>query len=149
MDSIKNTTRQNKELIYRRKNMFSYGTWNSTIKIILLSEYQHNTDNSLPAECTAIKIQAGFGHLLVSQALPLPISSSATFRVTSPGKKIVQTCLLNLVTPFLTLMLTPLKDLSISTNGLAILMPFFLAILLTTPQVSTYLVLSLLCKDET
>merc|ERR1711971_633819 len=85
-------------------------------------------------ECTAIKIQAGFGHLLVSQALPLPISSSATFRVTSPGKKIVQICLLNLVTPFLTLMLTPLKDLSISTNGLAILMPFFLAILLTTPQ---------------
>ena len=26
LDSIKNTTRQNKELIYRRKNMFSYGT---------------------------------------------------------------------------------------------------------------------------
>merc|ERR1739844_570686 len=62
------------------------------------------------------------------------ISSSATFRVTSPDKKIVQTCLLNLVTPFLTLMLTLLKDLSISTNGLAILMLFFLAILLTTPQ---------------
>merc|ERR1739844_476919 len=62
------------------------------------------------------------------------ISSSATFRVTSPGKKIVQTCLLNLVTPFLTLMLTLLRDLSISTNGLAILMLFFLAILLTTPQ---------------
>ena len=52
-------------------------------------------------------------------------------------KKIVKTCLLNLVTPFLTLMLTLLKDLSISTNGLAILMPFFLAILLTTPQVSS------------
>merc|ERR1712051_452619 len=63
-----------------------------------------------------------------------PISSSATFRVTSPDKKIVQKCLLNLVTPFLTLMLTLLKDLSISTNGLAILMLFFLAILPTTPQ---------------
>ena len=119
------------------------------MKIILLSEYQHN---SLPAVCTtAIKIKAGFRTLtrFTGTPFPSPISSSATFRVTSPNKKIVKTCLLNLVTPFLTLMLTPLKDLSISTNGLAILMPFFLAILLTTPQVSTYLVLSLLCKDET
>merc|ERR1712051_648085 len=63
------------------------------------------------------------------------ISFSATFRVTSHRKKkIVKTCLLNSVTPFLTLMLTLLKDPSIFTNGLAILMPFFLAILPTTPQ---------------
>merc|ERR1712086_1082983 len=71
---------------------------------------------------------------LVSQALPSPISFSATFRVTSPSRKIVKTCLLNLVTPFLTLTLTQLKAPLIFTNGLAIPMPFFLAILPTTPQ---------------
>ena len=94
------------------------------------------TQHTLPAVCTAIKIKAGFRTHSFHRHSLRPFHLVQHSESQALAKKIVKTCLLNLVTPFLTLMLTQLKDPSIFTNGLAIHMPFFLAILPTTPQVS-------------